>query len=308
MVVDEGVLDAGEEVAAVPEVRGGAPHALHHLGRHGHGVALVVDLQRPVAHHVEQYGVQRRVARGLVRGEPARPDEHVARVLREVAVVLAVHEQQVHADRRRLRLEGVGDAQQHRHSRSAVVRAGNGQPLLPQVLALVRPGARVPMGEEEHALRELGPEAREQVPEVQGRALLRDVTDRLDRDGVGRRPQPGQDPVARLVVSRSVGHARPEVHLLADVVEGPLAGEFTRTGLRLTGERKRQGRCVDEPSHRICPTLVLRLTNAVITSWDVFRLACRSSFTRYAIWSPALREGGNSVSKVSCAWAWRLST
>src|SRR2546425_9028875 len=51
----------------------------------------------------------------------------------------------------------------------------------------------VPMGEEEHALRELGPEAREQVPEVQGRALLRDVTDRLDRDGVGRRPQPGQD-------------------------------------------------------------------------------------------------------------------
>src|SRR2546425_11648497 len=98
----------------------------------------------------------------------------------------------------------------------------------------------VPMGEEEHALRELGPEAREQVTEVQGRALLRDVTDRLDRDGVGRRPQPGQDPVARLVVSRRVGHARPEVELLAEVVEGPLAGELTPTGLRLTGERKSQ--------------------------------------------------------------------
>src|SRR3989442_15194227 len=100
----------------------------------------------------------------------------------------------------------------------------------------------------------------------------------------------------------------PYTTLFRSVVKRPLAGELTRTGLRLTGERERQGRRVDKPPHRIWPTLVLRLTNAVITSWDVFRLACRSSFTRYAIWNPALREGGNSVSKVSCAWAWRLST
>src|SRR2546427_7654934 len=96
------------------------------------------------------------------------------------------------------------------------------------------------MGEEQHAFRELGPEACEQVPQLQGGALLRDMTERLDRDGIGRRPQPGEDPVARLVVSGRVGHARPEVHLLAEVVERPLAGELTGMGLRLTGERDRK--------------------------------------------------------------------
>src|SRR3989442_6085672 len=58
----------------------------------------------------------------------------------------------------------------------------------------------------------------------------------------------------------------PYTTLFRSVVKRPLAGELTRTGLRLTGERERQGRRVDKPPHRIWPTLVLRLTNAVIRS------------------------------------------
>src|SRR2546430_4249696 len=60
--------------------------------------------------------------------------------------------------------------------------------------------------------------------------------------------------------------------------------------------------------HWIRPTLVWSSTNAVITSCEVLRLACRSSFTRYAIWKPALRVGGKSVSRESCICVWRLST
>src|SRR5207237_10600323 len=83
---------------------------------------------------------------------------------------------------------------------------------------------------------------------------------------------------------------------------------------RLTGDEqyKRQAPPPPPPPcfapHWICPTLVWSSTNAVITSWEVLRLACRSSFTRYAIWKPALSVGGKSVSRESCICVWRLST
>src|SRR5207245_3602562 len=75
------------------------------------------------------------------------------------------------------------------------------------------------------------------------------------------------------------------------------------THLRLAGEQQSQD-CGSDGSwgeggegrafHRNCPTLVVSCTNAVITSWAVFVLNCRSSLTAYAIWSPALTAWGQS--------------
>ncbi len=146
----------------------------------------------------------------------------------------------------------------------------------------------------------------------------------LHDDGVRALAQPCQQPVGGLFVTAGSGDARAERHLRLDVAERPLPVESPtappRTaappappapapapGLPLAG-----GRCGQQGyrqhSHRICPTLVLSWTNAVMTSCAVLRLICRSSFTRYAICSPALSVGGKSVSMVSWAWDCRLST
>src|SRR5207249_9348776 len=41
-------------------------------------------------------------------------------------------------------------------------------------------------------------------------------------------PEPLEDPVSRALVGGSAGNARPELHLLLQVAEGALAGEFVR--------------------------------------------------------------------------------
>ena len=83
------------------------------------------DLQVLVGHEVEEHGVQR--LRPGHAGAPRSSASRSARpwASREVAVVLAVDEQQVHADRRRRALQHVGHAEQQRHARAAVVGAGD---------------------------------------------------------------------------------------------------------------------------------------------------------------------------------------
>src|SRR2546430_11305264 len=76
-----------------------------------------------VRDHIEQYREQGLIAWGLVAGEVARADQHVVRIGGEIAVVFAVHDQQIDADGRRLRLERVGDAQQQGYAGCAVVGA-----------------------------------------------------------------------------------------------------------------------------------------------------------------------------------------
>src|SRR5260370_29988208 len=84
-------------------------YSVHDFGRERLRVALVIELLVLVRDHVEQHGEEPLIAARLVAREVARADQHVVRVFSEIALVLAVGEQQVHAYRRRLRLEGVGD-------------------------------------------------------------------------------------------------------------------------------------------------------------------------------------------------------
>src|SRR2546430_17680320 len=98
VVVDEGGFDAGQENPAVAQVRGGAPHAAHDLGGERLRVALVVELLVLVRPHVEQHGQDGLVAGRLVPGEVTRAGGYVVRVGGKIAVVLPVHEQQVHAE------------------------------------------------------------------------------------------------------------------------------------------------------------------------------------------------------------------
>src|SRR2546430_8217652 len=93
--------------------------------------------------------------------------QYVGRVAREIAVVLPVHEQQVHAEGGRLRLERVGHAQQHGDARCAVVRPGDGKTLLAQVLALAAMRPRVPLRDHQHPVGSSGPESGEKVPQGQ---------------------------------------------------------------------------------------------------------------------------------------------
>src|SRR3989475_7257093 len=175
-------------------------------------------------------------------------------------------------------------------------------------------GTRVPVRQEQHALRSCGSEAREEIAQMERVALAGDVGDRLHGNGVRAGAQLGEDPVPGALVRRGVRDARPELHLLLQVRERVAAVEFARPAggaARLAGEQEDQGQERPpsfDPAHWIRPTLVWSSTNAVITSCEVLRLACRSSFTRYAIWKPALRVGGKSVSRESCICVWRLST
>src|SRR2546426_8833799 len=60
-------------------------------------------IRRPPRSTLFPYTTLFRSAWGLVAGEVARADQHVVRIGGEIAVVLAVHEQQIDADGRRLR-------------------------------------------------------------------------------------------------------------------------------------------------------------------------------------------------------------
>src|SRR5437660_5145741 len=181
-------------------------------------------------------------------------------------------------------------------------------------------GTRVPVRQEQHALRSRGSEAREEIAQMERVALAGDVGDRLHGNGVRAGPQLGEDPVPGALVRRGVRDARPELHLLLQVRERVAAVELAGpagVAARLAGEQEQEKQGLEvvkdggggcRHAHWIRPTLVCSSTNAMITSCEVLRLACRSSFTRYAIWKPALRVGGKSVSRESCICVWRLST
>src|SRR5712664_2810441 len=77
MVVDEGLTGPRYENPRIPEPIRRLPDALHHFGRNREGVALLIELQVFVSHHVEQHGEQRRIARWQVRCEIARAEERL---------------------------------------------------------------------------------------------------------------------------------------------------------------------------------------------------------------------------------------
>ena len=120
----------------------------------------------------------------------AGPDQHVVRLIGEVGVVLAVDEEQIHADRRRRALEHVGDAEQHGDAGRAVVGAGHGHGRLfrvgPSAFGRVSQWA-----EEQHPLRGRGLEPRDEVGERERVAVGGDVGPRLDDQRVGPLAQEG---------------------------------------------------------------------------------------------------------------------
>src|SRR5205807_3192253 len=102
--------------------------------------------------------------------------------------------------------------------------------LLAQMLALVGMGPRVPVRQEQHPVGSAGPEAGEEVAQVQRGAVPRGVSDGLHHDAVGRGTEVLQDPVPGALVRRRAGDARSELHLLLEIAEGARADELARAG------------------------------------------------------------------------------
>src|SRR3989454_1145130 len=203
-------------------------------------------IRRPPRSTLFPYTTLFRSAWGLVAGEVARADQHVVRIGGEIAVVLAVHEQQIDADGRRLRLERVGDAQQQGYARCAVVGPRDRETLLAQVGALIGVRAGIPVCEQQDALRRGRPEPGEEVPQMQRRAVTRHVGEALDRDGIGGGAEVLEDEIARALVPRRSRNAWAELHLLLEIPEGTLSGELTRAArpaARGAGEAEREAGC-----------------------------------------------------------------
>ena len=110
---------------------------------------------------------------------------------------------------------------------------------------------------------------------MQRGAVAQPVIDVLHDDGIGALAEPGEQPIAGLVVAAGPRDARPEPHLVLDVAERPLpvepAGGAPATmprpspaPPRLALARRRQepderytAEVVEDLFHLICPTLVL---------------------------------------------------
>jgi hypothetical protein len=126
MVVDQRVSRRGDEVAAVPEILGRVPDQLDHLRRSDHRVPLLVQLKILVTDEIKEHCVEWLRTGELVGPVVARADEDVGRRVGEITIVLTIHEEEVHADARRIPLERVRHPQKERHPRSAVVGSRNG--------------------------------------------------------------------------------------------------------------------------------------------------------------------------------------
>src|SRR5256885_16964157 len=104
----------------------------------------------------------------------------------------------------------------------------------------------VPVRQEQDALRGGGPEAGEEVAQVQRVAVVRDVVERLHDHRVGAGAQLREDPVARPLVPGRVRDAWPELHLLLEVAKGVATVELARPagvapGLAGDEEQEKQG-------------------------------------------------------------------
>jgi hypothetical protein len=254
VVVGDVATAARAEDAPQPEVLGRGPHALDHLGRAVEGVALLLEDLVPVADHVPHHGEQRPVAGREVPREVPRAEQHVRSV--EVAPVLAVHEDEVHADGRRRALERIRHAEQDGGARGPVVGAGHGQQPLGLIRILVRPRPAVPVGHVQHPVGIGRPEPRDHVPEVQRVARLGDVGELLHLDRVGARAQLGHEPVADRAVRGRVRDPRSRGHLVLHPAQGLATVELLR-GERGTPAPDRQGqrRAGGGTHHRISPAV-----------------------------------------------------
>jgi len=160
-----------------------------------------------------------------MRGEVARADQRFRGIV-EVTVVFAVDEQQIHANRGRNGFERIRETEQYRDSRRTVVRSRHRHALLPQVLTLVRERPGVPVCQEQHTVRRQRAKPREEIAQVQVRALLGRPAEVLHRHRIGAGAQRRQQPVAHLFVRRCIRNAWTKRHLLLHVGERGVAVEL----------------------------------------------------------------------------------
>ena len=220
VIVRDGVRVAlGDEILRVPEVRRLLPYTRHHLRRCRHRVRLLEDVQVRIGDHVPQHAVDRLVVgRRKVVHEILRAEQHVGvRGIEAQAVVLAVHEQQVHADSGGHLLQRVAECDEQSNARRAVVGAEDGIVAIAEDGVAVGHGARVPVRDVQHALRGLRIETSQDVAEGDGVALEGLVLPPLLDHGVGPRLHHGDDPVAGFLRASRARHARPEGDLLARI-------------------------------------------------------------------------------------------
>ena len=230
VVVGDGPSHGRNEHVAVARLPGHRPDEVHHLRGAGQRVALLVDLEVGVAHHVEEHGVERRRAGGGMVGVVLRAEEDVHLVV-EHAVVLAVHEEEVHPHGRRRLAERRRHPEQDRRPRGAVVGARDGHGAVAAV-GPVGAGPCVPVRQEEEALAGRRVEARHEIPQRDRVAPRRHVGPALDDQGVGQRAKQAVEPGGLGGVPGRARNARAEGHLRFHGAVGGLAVEGPRRAAR----------------------------------------------------------------------------
>ena len=164
------------------------------------------------------------VARREVRGEVRRAQQHIAE-RGEIAVVLAVDEQQVDPHRGRGLLEDIAQRNEQRDAGRPVVGPRHREVALRAVRRLIGHRTGVPVGHVEHAVARRRAEPGQDVAQGQDRSLARGVRPTLDDDRVGPLAHHGDDPIAALLGAACARDARSERQLGANVREGGIAVE-----------------------------------------------------------------------------------
>src|SRR5690606_11501072 len=139
--------------------------------------------------------------------------------------ILAVGQEYVDADRRGMAGEDIRNLQEDGDAARAVVRAQDRLVAAARVGILVRHGPRVPVGDEEDAVGQLGAETGEGVGHAHDAAAPRLVVERLEDDGVGTLAEVRLHPGELLFVPGRAGHAWSEGDLPLEEGVGGVAIE-----------------------------------------------------------------------------------
>ena len=180
-----------------------------------HRLLLRPDAEITVTHHVEhERGDRPRVPGAEMRGIVARADAELAgRCV--PSLVLGVDEHQVDSAGRRRAPHHLGDLEQHRHARAAVIRSRHRIRPMQGIGVLVAVVATVPVREHRDAPAARGTEARDQVAERE-RPAERAVGRALSLDLPAEPCAFRHDLLAGRRVPRRSRNARPGLDLMGD--------------------------------------------------------------------------------------------
>ncbi len=205
-----GKRDAGlrHERRPVADLPRGSPDQVHDIGRPQQAVALLEEPKLLVRHQVEQHRIQRPGTGGQVLDVVPGTDQDIGLFAVEVAVVLAIDEEQVHPHCGRVHLHGVRHAQQDRHTRGPIVGPRDGTTAVAGVGGIVGDRSGVPVGQEQDALGRGRAEPRQEVTERKRVSPGGHVVPRLDDHRIGALAQaasPATPRCARARASRESG-------------------------------------------------------------------------------------------------------